>query len=248
MDPDERYADYDGLAWFYNRYWGSLFLGRGLPILERLFLSFLPAGARILDLCCGTGQMAAALVARGYHVTGLDGSEEMLRFARLNAPTVEFRLADARAFTLPPVYHGAISTFDSLNHVMTLEELRQVFQNVRAALQPGGMWLFDLNMEEGYRARWRGTSARVEADHVIIDRTRFDGDTKIGRSDTTMFRLEAEGWRRADLVLLQRCYSEDEIRSGLEKSGFGESSTFDAERDLDWTGHVGRTFFRARRV
>jgi hypothetical protein len=131
---------------------------------------------------------------------------------------------------------------------MTLEELRLVFQNVRAALQPGGMWLFDLNMEEGYRARWRGTSARVEADHVIIDRTRYDGDTKIGRSDTTMFRLEAGGWRRSDQVLLQRFYSEDEISSALEKSGFGESSTCDAERDLDWTGHVGRTFFRARRV
>ena len=247
MGCEERYADYDALAWFFNRYWGGPFIDRALPLLERLFLSLLPPGARILDLCCGTGQLVGALTARGYQVTGLDGSEAMLRFARANAPAAEFILADARDFRLPAPYHGAVSTFDSLNHIMSLHELTRVFQNVHAALLPGGPWMFDLNMEAGYRARWRGTSARVEADHAIIDRTRYDADAKIGRSETTMFRLEQGAWQRSDLTLLQRCYTEEEIRSALEKSGFRDVGVFDTKGDLGWAGHVGRTFFRARR-
>jgi len=81
---------------------------------------------------------------------------------------------------------------------------------------------------------------------VIIDRSRYDADAKIGRSETTMFRLDATLWRRSDLILLQRCYTEDEIRRALEKNGFTEIVARDAEQDLGWTGHVGRTFFQAR--
>jgi SAM-dependent methyltransferase len=241
----ERYADYDGLAWFYNRYWGG-FAQRAWPAVEQLCLALVPAGARILDVCCGTGQLAALLLARGYRVTGLDGSEAMLAIARENAPEAEFVLADARAFSLPAVFDAAVSTFDSLNHIMTINDLTAVFRNVRAAVRPRGIWLFDLNMEEGYRARWRGTTARVETDHVIIDRSSYDPQARTGRSDTTMFRQHGSGWRRSDLTLLQRCYTEEEIRAALEKCGFHEIVARDAERDLGWTGHVGRTFFQAR--
>jgi SAM-dependent methyltransferase len=241
----ERYADYDALAWFYNRYWGG-FAQRVWPVVERLCLTLAPPGGRILDLCCGTGQLAVLLLARGYRVTGLDGSEAMLRFARENAPGAEFILADARAFSLPAAFDAAVSTFDSLNHIMTIDDLTAVFENVRAVLRPRAAWLFDLNMEQGYRARWRGTTARVEADHVIVDRSSYDPDARIGRSETTMFRPGTAGWQRSDLTLLQRCYTEDEIGAALQKSGFDQIAAYDAERDLEWTGHVGRTFFHAR--
>ena len=79
------YSDYDPFAWVYNKYWGNEFTPRVFPILEQLVLRELPAGARVLDLCCGTGQLAGTLTALGYRVTGVDGSTEMLRFARENA-------------------------------------------------------------------------------------------------------------------------------------------------------------------
>jgi ubiquinone/menaquinone biosynthesis C-methylase UbiE len=55
-----RYTAYDRFAWVYDRYWAGDFATRVLPVLERLLLASLPAGARILDLCCGTGQLARA--------------------------------------------------------------------------------------------------------------------------------------------------------------------------------------------
>lgn len=222
---------------------------RFFPVLERLLLSHLPSRARILDLCCGTGQPAQALAQRGFQVTGIDGSEEMIRFARMNAPDVEFLVEDARTFHLPAVYHAVVSTYDSLNHVMNLEELSRVFQNVNACLQKGGFFLFDLNVEAGYKDRWRGSLGIVEDDHVCVVRASFDENEKVGRTAITIFRLEGAAWHRSDVTLLQRCYSESEIRSGLEAAGLTDIQTFDAQHDLGWwSREVGRVFFLSRKA
>jgi SAM-dependent methyltransferase len=247
MTTGRRHSDYDPFAWFYNRYWGERFAEQVLPVLDRLVFPLWPAGGRILDLCCGTGQLAHALATRGFRVTGIDGSVAMLRHARENAPGAEFILADARSFTSPAGYDGVLSTFDSLNHVMSLPELTATFRNVHAALVEHGAFLFDLNMEEGYRARWRGTASIVEDDDVCIVLPGYDPKERIGRYDITLFELKAGGWQRSDLTLLQRCYSEAEVRSALGQAGFGEVSTYDAENDLGMPRNVGRTFFLARK-
>jgi ubiquinone/menaquinone biosynthesis C-methylase UbiE len=102
------YSAYDPFAWIYNKHWGNTFLPVVLPILDNLVLTKLPENARILDLCCGTGQMARKLTALGYRVTGIDGSPEMLSYARENAPGVELLQADARSFQLPHKYHAVV--------------------------------------------------------------------------------------------------------------------------------------------
>jgi len=216
-----RYSDYDRFAWVYNKHWGKSFIQRVLPILDNLVLQHLPVKALILDLCCGTGQLARALIACGYQVTGLDGSEEMLRFARENAPTAEFIVADARSFELPAAYHAVTSTFDSLNHIMTLEELTSVFHNVYAALRQGGLFLFDLNMEEGYKVSWQDSFDIIEEDHVCITRTSYRPEERKAQFDVTIFRWQ-EGWQRSDLTLLQKCHPPAEVRSALEIAGFTE--------------------------
>ena len=130
---------------------------------------------------------------------------------------------------------------------MTLPELAEVFRNVYAALHDGGRFLFDLNMEEGYRARWRGSIAFVEEDNVCAVRAHFDPEQRIGRNEITMFRRADGAWRRSDVILVQRCYTESEVRGALTEVGFTEVSTREAERDLGMAGNVGRTFFLARK-
>ena len=76
----------------------------------------------------------------------------MIEIARKNAPDVEFVVQDARNIALPGRFSAVFSTFDSLNHVMSLDELEQVFRGVFAVLASGGYFVFDLNMEEGFRS------------------------------------------------------------------------------------------------
>ena len=129
-----RYDAYDPFARVYNQHWG-FFATKAYPILEHLVLGNLPPGCAVLDLCCGTGQLAAELSRQGYLTAGLDGSEGMIEIARKNAPDVEFVVEDARDFALPGRFAAVFSTFDSLNHVMSLDELEQVFRSVFAALE-----------------------------------------------------------------------------------------------------------------
>lgn len=239
-------AGYDPLAWFYDRHWGTRYHRQAFPIIERLLLSRVPPGAPILDLCCGTGHLTHPLAERGYRMTGIDASEEMLRFAREKVPAAEFFLLDVRAFDFAPRFQAALSTFDSLNHVIALDELAAVFRNVRRALVDGGLFLFDLNLEEAYRREWDKQSAIVEEDHVCIVRGGYDPATRIGRAEITMFRREEE-WRRSDLTLFQKSHAPEEVASALARAGFRDIRRYDAGTELEMAGEigVGRAFFLA---
>lgn len=247
MTLEEGYTDYDAFAWTYKRHWSREVPPDIWTVLEKMFVPRLPRGARVLDLCCGTGYTVAELSRRGFEVTGLDASKEMLRYARRLAPSARFVHADARAFELPPVYRGVVSTFDSLNHLMSLEDLTAAFRNVHRALAPAGLFFFDMNMEKAFLRHWVDFYSIVERDHACVLRGEYDRKTKLARYDITMFRLSGEVWRRADTSISERCYTPAEIRRALRQAGFGEITTYDADKELGLTEHVGRRFFLARK-
>ena len=244
-----RFDAYDPIAGVYNRHWGS-FADRIYPVLHRLVLRNSPSGSAVLDLCCGTGQLAAVLSEKGYDVTGVDGSAEMIEIARKNAPDVAFLVQDARELSLDRRFAAVFSTFDSLNHVMTLDELEQVFRNVHSVLKADGCFEFDLNMEEGYRQRWRGSFGIVEDDHVCVARSSSDEEERVGRMDLTVFASEGTGWKRKDVSLIQRWYQETDIIERLRSAGFGEVRTFACKDGVleSAPDTTGRMFFVARKA
>lgn len=227
----ERYTDYDNFAWVYNQHWGG-FSQLVVPIMDALFLRDLPEGSKVLDVACGTGHVSKLLAERGFKVTGLDGSAEMLRYARENAPEGEFLLEDARSFHLPPEFRAAVSTFDSLNHVLKLEELEAVFRNVHAALLPGGYFAFDMNMDAGYRAGWNGITGDSHLDHAYIWKNSYEPEEHLASFEATLFRLVDGSWQRSDVTLWQRGYSQEEIFGALELAGFGRLRAYQvSDRD-----------------
>ncbi len=235
---------YDGLGWLYDMHWRGLW-PQAMAVLDRIILHDLPPHARILDLGCGTGHLAAALVGRGYDVTGIDISVDMLRYARENAPGAAFVCADAREFKLRPDFDLVISTFDSMNHMLTEDELERAFVNVRSCLKPGGRFIFDLNMAKAFENEWWKSSFFLFDDHTYIMRGGYDRTTRIGRTDLTLFRLE-EHWTRQDFTVFQRCYTRREVRDTLAAAGFASSRMYTAS-NLDMRSHlaVGRAYFAA---
>lgn len=242
----ETYSAYDDFAWFYHRYWSQGIPFRLLDAVDRLLLADVDAGARVLDLCCGTGRISRVLADRGYRVVGVDGSAGMLEFARGEAPAAEFIRADARDFGLGPPVDAAVSLFDSLNHVTGPGELRRVFGNVHRALKPGGRFLFDLNAEESFVRHWRGdTFTTVEDDHASIMRGVYDPAEKVGTVNVTLFRLTDGVWRRSDVVVRERCYEAGEVMGMLEEAGF--RAVMHRAEDLEMDDQAGRMFFVAGR-
>jgi SAM-dependent methyltransferase len=240
-------ASYDDFAWFYSRYWNEEFHSVAFPILERIWLDRLPEDARILDVCCGTGYLAALLTGRGRRVTGVDASAEMIRYAREAAPEAEFYVAEANAFELPGLFDGAVSTFDSLNHLLEFDALKAAFRKTAAALVPGGLFAFDMLLDDAYQTHWGESFALVREDHVLtITGAGYDFRNRTAQCTVTMFRVLDGAWRRSDVVIRERCYSPSEISNALEAAGFGEIVCYDAG-DLGMAGQLGegRTFFVA---
>lgn len=246
MAMDETASSYDAFAWFFDKYWSREIPEQMMIAIEQVLLPRLPERARVLDLCCGTGQLAAALTARGLRVTGLDNSAEMLHYARRNAPAARFVRADARRFAFLDSFDAVVSTFDSLNHFLSLEELSAVFRQTLRALNQTAWFLFDMNVERGFVAHWRDYYAIVEEQAACVLRGEYDAERQLGHYDITMFRRRGKSWQRADTTISERCYELKEIKRELKKAGFGEVLTFDAARDLGLVDHTGRIFFLAR--
>jgi SAM-dependent methyltransferase len=214
-------ALYDDFAWFYNRYWNEEFHSLAFPILERIWLPRVARKGRILDVCCGTGYLAGLLTERGYRVTGIDVSAEMIAHARENVPAATFQIADASQFRVPGKFDGAVSTFDSLNHILSDEELGAAFQRTAAALKPGAPFAFDMLLESAYHTNWTDTFSLVRDDHVLLlSGSGFDFRTQLARCRVTMFRLLDGAWRRSDVEVRERCYTTSEIDAALSRAGF----------------------------
>lgn len=103
--------------------------------------------AKVLDLGCGTGGHAIPLVERGYEVTGIDRSPEMVRTAYDKAEragvAAEFVVGDVRDYDLGSVFDAVVSMFAVVSYQLTDEDIAAMFASARAHLRPGGLFVFD---------------------------------------------------------------------------------------------------------
>lgn len=158
----EQAGEYDHWAWLYNRTLGPRYGAYKIGPIERVVLPHVPSGGAILDLCCGTGQLVAALIERGFAVTGLDGSADMLRHARENAPSATLIEGDACHFEFETPFDAVLCTSASLNHMQSLDDLSAVFASVSRALKPGGIFVFDVNHPAQMTRYWGGQPSEGE--------------------------------------------------------------------------------------
>jgi SAM-dependent methyltransferase len=241
------HSPYDPIAGLYHQNWDDWYLPQAGVALERLLFSVLKPGARVLDVCCGCGHVTRELVARGYQVTGVDASVELIAQAQRDLPAATFIVADVRQFQSAERFDGALSTFDSLNHILALPELEASFRNVHQALLAEAPFVFDMNNEDAYRMDLHEWTTRVAPDSVSLVRGRFDPVTREVATEIVWFRKLPDGsWERRDSVVPQRCYHDDEIREALRQAGFRSVSSFSAV-NAGVTGEIGygRVFWSA---
>ncbi len=240
--------NYDPIAAFYQQHWCNHFHHGLLQALDRLILDRLPAKAHVLDVCCGTGRVARHLARRGFTITGVDASPAMLEFAVRDVPEGTFVEADARELQLPRQHDAAICTFDSVSYFLTYEDLRSTFRGVFDALKPGGLFFFDLSLEDAYLGEWGQTCSVVEADHACFIRGTYDRGSKRGKTFITSFRLESE-WTRSDVTFHARCWHPGQIEAALHDAGFATAEQH-RSNSTDWLRDAlgaGRCCFVARR-
>lgn len=247
----ETEAAYDEFAGIYDKVWSRHVARDFIRALDKLILRELPAGAIILDACCGTGKIANLMLKRGFRVVGFDASTQMLRHAARRAPAADFfqaRIEDEKSFDDfgSENFDAAVCVFDSLNHLSNVRQLEAALGNVRRVMKPGAAFVFDLNMEAAFHARWQEHFNIIESDTVVAVQGVYDADTRRASYDFTVFQLIKNQWRRSEFAINERCFTPTEITRAVRRAGFASSTAHDAERHLGLRGHTGRMFFVAR--
>lgn len=218
-----------GFAQVYNKRWIG-FARQVAPYLLE-FYAHTPLAQHnqlVLDLCCGTGQVARYFLERGYQVVGLDLSPAMLHYAHENTQPylatgqVRFVQADAATFTLPERFGLVVSTFDALNHLPDLTALRQCFSAVAAVCD--GYFLFDLNTRLGLR-RWNNIEIDDSRDDMtIVNHGIFDVSSDRALLKVTGFVRKADGlYERFEQLAYNTVFAMHEVKTALLETGWREA-------------------------
>lgn len=101
-----------------------------------------------LDLACGTGILCEILYKNGIQASGMDLSEGMISIARKNNPNISYEVADMITYHPQKRFDLVTCTGDALNHIIDLQDVEQIFQNVHGYLNEGGYFIFDILSEK----------------------------------------------------------------------------------------------------
>lgn len=193
----------------------------------------------VLELGCGTGKMTRLLAQAGYDMIGVDCSEEMLQIARekeWNADgdgyDILYLLQDMRELELYGTVKAVVCICDSLNYILEEKDLLAVFQLVNNYLDPGGVFIFDMNTIFKYREiLGENTICENREEGSFIWENFYDGEGQINQYDLTLFIREqgTQGlYRRYEETHLQRGYKLSRVQELLCEAGMELVAVYDA--------------------
>ncbi len=216
-------------AYVYNKKW-SEFIERVGPFILDFYSNktISKKNNKILDLCCGTGQLASLFLQNGYRVTGIDLSEDMLYYAKennkkyLKQSKAEFIQANAVNFSLRKKYGLVVSTYNSINHLDDEISLKSCFDSVYKALDKDGYFIFDLNTYLGLQ-NWRQASFIKDNELMIKIKGSFNKVENKGYTHISGFVRKRDGSNeRFTEVVFNKCFEMEKVKKLLSKVKFKE--------------------------
>jgi SAM-dependent methyltransferase len=221
--------------------------GAWASFLDELWAADEEGVQSVLDVCCGTGLLAAELVRRGYQVWGVDASAAMLaRARRLLGPDATLVQATLPELPVEGVFDAAVSTFDGLNYLAPAD-LRLTFAALAVRLRPGGWLVFDVHTDAmmEFTVVNPVVAGEAEGNRFVISST----VDSAGRTCDTSIELAPDGGG-APFSERHRQYfhGAPAIRAALAGAGFAVESVKDeySDREVDettmratWVARIG---------
>lgn len=181
----------------------------------------------IIDLGCGTGEVAIPLAKQGYEVFGLDLSSHMLACASKKAHdenvAVQWIQQDMRQLSGLENIDVVISYCDSINYITNEEDLRAVFERVYDSLTADGLFIFD------FHAITYATAHLMDGTFThVTDELTYIWDCESGQHPgemthyLTFFQQDGQLYRRFDEVHEQRTYPLEKYEELLKNAKFSK--------------------------
>ena len=204
-----------------------------------------------VDLACGTGSVAVLLAKRGLQVTGVDLSEEMLTVAFQKAQELDdmpvFVCQNLTQLQLPRAVDLAVCALDGLDYITDPKDCEQAIRRVYKILNPGGIFIFDVNTPEKLRAMDGQVFMDEDDDVYCIWRGDFDEDSNICSYGMDLFQRQGDIWERSFEEHREYAYSESQLRGYLKAAGFTHIEVYADRRFEAPRPGEQRIYFKARK-
>jgi ubiquinone/menaquinone biosynthesis C-methylase UbiE len=200
-----------------------------LQILKKF--GFKPETA--LDVCCGTGTAMKFFQEKGLKIDGLDRSRGMLAVARTklqnskanlyerSLPRFEIIQSKTGNKKIIKQYDLAVSYFDSLNFLLTKNDLKMAFRSIYRHIRPGGWFIFDMNTINMFKVLWNEHPwVGVRDDMIWIMQSEFLKKKSMTKLTGTYLDKQGRKWQRYNEIFYERAYPNQTIKSILREVGF----------------------------
>jgi SAM-dependent methyltransferase len=219
---------YSKLAAIYDHVMRHVDYGHWTDYIETLFQRHHVVPPLVLDLACGTGSLALELRRRAYGVTGADGCEEMVIKAREKAQKLGYEITFHHRNLLDLTglgrYDGVLCLYDSINYLMSLQDVGRAIDQVHTVVAPGGIFIFDVCTETNSLRYFRDMTDRDKGDGFSYERrSYYDNGIQYNK-----FKIEfSDIGEVVQETHQQRIYPLAEITEILENSAFEVEAAYD---------------------
>ena len=194
-------------------------------LIQLLFLNNVKPDAIITEIGCGTGTMTELLADEGFKMSGIDLSEDMLKFAREKCPDITFKQMDMRELVLDEPQDVIISIADSMNYLETVDDLSKTMKGVYNALVPGGVFIFDLKTEFFFKYVVRNRTFRGHGKGFsYVWKNYYDEDAKRHTYDVTI-KLKRQNVVENE-IHKQHVFSAQDIKQAAIYGGFKSAKVY----------------------
>jgi len=216
---------YSDFAYVYDRLMRDIDYSKLADYIEVLLSDYGRIKPKLmLDLACGTGSLTLEFAKRGYDMIGIDVSPDMLNCAL--EKSMELKVSplwvcqDMRNFELYGTVDAVICTLDSLNYITDFSDLKSIFRLVKNYLNPGGLFIFDLNTPYKFEnILGNNFFYEIGEDIAYIWQNTYNPDTRICTFDLTFFvREKGRLYERIEEEQQQKAWSFDEVKAALDES------------------------------
>lgn len=233
---------YTGFATVYDLFMDNIPYDDWADYLDKLFNMYGLDKGLVLELGCGTGSMTRRMAKKGYDMIGIDASEDMLAIAReenvYNDHSILYLCQDMRQFELYGTVSGIYSVCDTINYLVTEEDLIKTFTLANIYLDRNGIFIFDLDTPYAYEKIIGNRTIAEDRDEAsFIWENTYYKDEMINEINLSLFIHEDNNmYKKYKEIHHRRAYSLERIRELLEEAGMEwvaayDTLTFDKPRD-----------------
>jgi len=204
-----------------------------------------------VDLACGTASIAKLLAEDGLQVTAVDLSEDMLAVAWEKTADMDnqplFVCQKLQELQLPRGVDLAVCALDSLDYILDPEDCKEAIRRVYKALNPGGIFIFDVNTPDKLRAMDGEIFLDEDDDVYCVWRGEFDEQTNICTYGMDLFQRRGDTWHRSFEEHMEYAYSAEMLTAFLREAGFTGIRVYGDRRLEEPNAADQRIYFKARK-